>query len=261
VFILVGEVTEASLKSNAIELKKDKQNVLAGFYPLGTAFVVKSSAKNTLLTADHIITESYAIANWFIIEEVGRDVHGNWIFDNTNKMIAVAVIDRDPDNDLAILEAQYKFDENDMISLCPGTEIPNVLDEYLFKTYYCPLGDCVFDYKRPMLNIRVSEKKKMICLRRSSDGRIWFDGGLCYGSSGGAVVDMKGRVIAMHTESRSDIKTAADIQKDQLQSSKKRVLSKIDDVSEAHDSSAHSYSSSQYCILLSLNSLVLSHVV
>jgi len=261
VFILVGEVTEASLKSNAIELKKDKQNVLAGFYPLGTAFVVKSSAKNTLLTADHIITESYAIANWFIIEEVGRDVHGNWIFDNTNKMIAVAVIDRDPDNDLAILEAQYKFDENDMISLCPGTEIPNVLDEYLFKTYYCPLGDCVFDYKRPMLNIRVSEKKKMICLRRSSDGRIWFDGGLCNGSSGGAVVDMKGRVIAMHTESRSDIKTAADIQKDQLQSSKKRVLSKVDAVSEAYDSSAHSYSSSQYCILLSLNSLVLSHVV
>ena len=118
----------------------------------------------------------------------------------------------------------------------------------------------MFDNERQMLNIQVSEKKKMTCLKKSSDGRVWFDRGLCNGSSGGAVVDMKGRVIAMHTESQRDIKTVADIQEDQLRCGKKRVLSKVDGVAESHDSSAHFYTPSQYCILLSLNSLVLAHV-
>ena len=121
--------------------------------------MIKSSARNTLITADHTITDNFAIANWFIIEEVGRNIYGKWIFD-PNKLIAVTVKDRDSVNDVAILEAQCIFDEKDMISQCPGREVPNVLDEHLFKTYYCPLGDCVFDNERQMLNIQVSAKKK-----------------------------------------------------------------------------------------------------
>ena len=199
-FILVVEVSEASLKADEKQLKEDGQNVPVGYYPLGTTFVVKSSVRRTLITADHTITENYAIANWFISEEIGRDGNGTWMIDIA-KLIAVAVKDRDPANDVAILESQCIFSEKDMISLCPGTEIPKVLDEQLFKTYYCPLGDCTFDNECPMMNIRVTEKKKMTCVKKSSDGRIWFDGGLCSGSSGGAVVDMKGRVIAMHIQS------------------------------------------------------------
>ena len=86
---------------------------------MGTTFVIKSSARNTLITADHTITDNFAIANWFIIEEVGRNIYGKWIFD-PNKLIAVTVKDRDSDNDVAILEAQCIFDEKDMILYALG---------------------------------------------------------------------------------------------------------------------------------------------
>eukprot|EP01036_Dinobryon_divergens_P026712 gene26712-35391_t len=218
VFILVGEVTVASLSSNRKRLEKDHHEFPAGLYPL--------------------------VERWYITDSVDRAKDGTWSID-IRKLIPVAL--------------------SDMIPLCPEAEIPLVLDEQLFKTYYCPLGDCMFDKERPTLSIRVSEKKKMTCLKRTDDGRMWFEGRLCAGSSGGAVVDRLGRVVAMHTESRNnDVKTVDDVGQEHNQklmtgkakSSTNKVF--IDAMSETHDSSVHSYSSSQYCILLSFNALVRS---
>eukprot|EP01035_Chromulina_nebulosa_P027092 gene27092-35580_t len=244
VFILVGEVTVASLSSNRKRLEKDHHEFPAGLYPLGTTFSVKSGTKNILLTAYHTMTDNYAVERWYITDSVDRAKDGTWSID-IRKLIPVAL--------------------SDMIPLCPEAEIPLVLDEQLFKTYYCPLGDCMFDKERPTLSIRVSEKKKMTCLKRTDDGRMWFEGRLCAGSSGGAVVDRLGRVVAMHTESRNnDVKTVDDVGQEHNQklmtgkakSSTNKVF--IDAMSETHDSSVHSYSSSQYCILLSFNALVRS---
>ena len=85
-----------------------------------------------------------------------------------------------------------------MISLCPVSKNSVVFDEHSFETYYCPTCDCYFDVNRPMLNILAGDKKKMACIKKSSDGRIWFDHGLCSGAVGGAFVNRQGRVIAMH---------------------------------------------------------------
>ena len=255
-------------------LLKERYLVSAAFYPLGTAFAIKSAARNILLTAYHIVSDNYAVANWFVTDFVDRNADGTWKFDSCN-LIPVDVVDRDAVNDLAILRiTSHTFAENDMIPLCPANEVPSVLDEVLFKTYYCPLGDCQFDKERPVLNIRVSGKKIMSSIKKTSDGRMWLDGGLCGGASGGAVVDSRGRVVAMHTESYSDVMAIEDIHKkdkrvkktnskdkaDALESKVEALESKFETLSEAHDSSAHSYSSSQYCILLSLNRLVLNHI-
>ena len=207
--------------------------------------------------------DNYAVERWYITDSVDRANDGTWSID-IRKLIPVAVLNSDEKNDLTVLQTQapHIFDDKDMIPLCPEAEIPLVLDEQLFKTYYCPLGDCMFDKERPTLSIRVSEKKKMTCLKRTDDGRMWFEGRLCAGSSGGAVVDRLGRVVAMHTESRNDVKTVDDVRQEQKQKTGKAKSSTnkdlIDAVSETHDSSAYSYSSSQYCILLSFNTLVRS---
>ena len=131
--------------------------------------------------------DNYAVERWYITDSVDRANDGTWSID-IRKLIPVAVLNSDEKNDLTVLQTQapHIFDDKDMIPLCPEAEIPLVLDEQLFKTYYCPLGDCMFDKERPTLSIRVSEKKKMTCLKRTDDGRMWFEGGLCAGSSGGA---------------------------------------------------------------------------
>jgi hypothetical protein len=101
------------------------------------------------------------------------------------------------------------------------------------------------------LDIRVSDEKKMACIKKTGQGRIWFDRGLSSGSSRGVVIDRQGRVIAMHTEPFSDVKTVKQIQEARSGNNLEKDLNKkIDDISEAHDSSANSYFLSQYCILL-----------
>jgi hypothetical protein len=255
---LVGEVTHSSLKKNAQQVNKDKlQRISPGLYPVGTAFTIRNSRRNNLITAHHKIIDNYAVSNWFITFSIDRNNDGSWNFTSC-KLTPVKILDSDTENDLVILEADNcSFREEEMIPLCPLEEVPTVLDEQLFKTYYCAIGDCNFDTERPVLDIRVSDKKKMTCIKKTGQGRMWFDGGLCSGSSGGAVVDRQGRVVAMHTESLSDVKTVQQVQ--EARSGKKLekdYMKRIDDISEAHDSSAHSYSSSQYCILLCLSAVV-----
>ena len=251
--MLVGQV-EDSGKPNT------RGKCSPGFYPLGTAFAVRTTSLTHLLSACHIFTDNSDCTKWYIIKEVKRQNNGKWKFEMQD-MKEITVAGRDTDNDIVVLTVPSPFSSGDVVSICPRDEITNVADECVFKTYYCAVEDITNEPTLPPLEAAPSESKKMFAVDNSENGHMWLRGGLCRGSSGGVVVNEQGHAVGMHIASSSSGLTVQNVKENDLAEGKKRRYGDDGERSvhsDSIDSIANSHSSSQVVLLLSQNALVRS---
>lgn len=170
-------------------------------------------------------------------------------------MLEVNIDSCDPENDVVVLSVENPFNEEDTVVICPTHKIPTTADDEKFKTYYCPV-DIVSNLAQwAPLSIVPSDSVKMISIKNTENGRMILNGGLCGGSSGGAVVDKNGYVIGMHITSliHSGWSLNDIHEKDKKENRKRRKVS--DDISELSESFASSHRSYQDVLILSQNAL------
>jgi hypothetical protein len=248
VYILIGEVVENNLKRSARTRTTDP-----GKYPLGTAFAFRTRSMTHLLSAYHTMTSHCDCTKWYISHSVGRDtINNKWIF---NDLLEVEINSYDQENDVVVLTVENPFNEEDTVLICPKEKIPTTADDEKFKTYYCPV-ETVSDLATwAPLSIVASDSVKMISVKNTENGRMVLNGGLCGGSSGGAVVDKNGYAIGMHIASLSSGLSVKDIhEKDEKEKRKRRKDG--DAISESSESFANCHGSYQEVLILSQNSLV-----
>lgn len=243
--MLVGEVVANERKS--------RSKAAAGLYPLGTAFAVRTTSLNHILSAYHTITANSDCSNWYVTPQVDRCSDGQWIFSGALNKVTIHSFDEP--HDIVAFTVQESFASQDAIEICPSTEITKVADECLFKTYYCPVDDIESDPSYPSLAPSPSEYKKMYAIKNSENGHMWLRGGLCGGSSGGVVVNQQGRAVGMHVESFNSCLTVKNVKEADSRDGK-RARDEISVHSDAISSIANSHGSSQVVVLLSQNLLV-----
>ena len=247
--MLVGEIEN-------LGLPQTRGKASPGFYPLGTAFAVRTSSLAHLLSACHTMTDNPDCTRWHITTQVDRQQNGCWAFD-VNNMKEVAVGKTDPDNDIVVLTlivSSQPFELDDTVPICPADKLTSVADECLFKTYYCAVEHIANDESHPPLAATPSESKKLFALKNCENGHLWLHGGLCGGSSGGVVVNQQGLAVGIHIASNSSGLTVPNVKENDVREGKKR---RGDDMSVHSDSLANSHSSTQV-VLLSQNLLVKS---
>lgn len=218
-----------------------------GCYPLGTAFAIKTASQKYLLTTYHTIDMHRNCDSWFVTKTVHREGDGKWKF--ANEQLVVDLVTFDADLDVAILSvSQRKFKENEMMKICPPNLLPNQENEPNLKVYYFAIADIESEPSTP-LNFASTEWKRMYAI---SETHLYLRGGLCAGSSGGAVINGNGLAVAMHIESFNPSKSFTDIENEQLVTKK----GQYDMVIDSLDSLSNTHSSSQKCLLLSCKGLL-----
>ncbi len=207
-----------------------------------------------VLSSYHTISENSDCSKWYITENVHRLSDGKW--DWSRGLNEVTIFDYDESNDVVILSTNVAFDPSSTLEICPFTDIPTVAEECLFKTYFCPIDDIANESTYPPLCAGPTENKKMYAIENDVNGRMWLRGGLCGGSSGGVVVDRKGRAVGMHVASTSSGLTVENVKDLDRQNGKHRRDDDMSIHSDSISSLANSHTSSQVVLLLSRNDMV-----
>lgn len=172
-------------------------------YPQGTAFAIQSPAKNILLTAaQNILTDkTLKDCDWFITTSLDRDADG-WVVNGPYMPVVIKGIDVSTGIAmLYLMQPNYHFPDDEVLKLCPREDIPNVPEEQEFRTLYCPVGDLAQDLSYPSLVVAASEWKKAYSIQKNNNGKMWLKGGLCFGASGGVVINKNGYAVAIHLKS------------------------------------------------------------
>jgi hypothetical protein len=248
--VLVGQIEN-------LGLPQTRGKASPGFYPLGTAFAVRTSSLTQLLSAYHTITDNRDCTRWHITTQVDRQQNGCWAFDMKN-MKEVAVEKKDTDNGIVVLTASSPFELDDTVPICPADKLTSVADECLFKTYYCAVEHIANDESHPPLAATPSESKKLFALKNCENGHLWLHGGLCGGSSGGVVVNQQGLAVGIHIASNSSGLTVQNVKENDVREGTKRRGDDMSVHSDSIDSLANSHSSAQVVVLLSQNLMVQS---
>jgi len=251
VYVLVGELSVPVTTLSSSRGKKRPVSSIsttpAGKYPLGTTFVVKSTAGNLLLTAFHTFEANHECTSWFITKVVNRDEkNGNWVFDND--LLEVSRVYEHRDLDVALISVTrpgFTFDQKEMIPICPPEHLPVSSEEPQFKTYYYAIDDVSME-TMTYLDFSYTEWKKMYMISRF---HLYLHGGLCGGSSGGLVINRAREAVAMHIESFNNSKSVQDISNEGGRSSSKSDLNSM--ISESLNSLHNTHSSTQKCVILS----------
>jgi hypothetical protein len=247
--VLVGKVIEIG--------RPLRSRRAPGFYPLGTAFAVKTPLNRHLLSTYHTISDNDDCTEWYITLQVDRCAKdGVWNFEGTT-LTKVTVWVYDKANDIVVLTVPEPFSPSAVVEICPLDAIPMVADECLFKTYYCPIEDITAEPTFHPLAPSASDNNKKNAIKNSENGHMWLRGGLCGGSSGGVVVNQDGRAVGMHCISSSSGLTVQNVKENDERNGKR--ARRPDDMSFHSDSIsslANSHASSQVVVLLSQNNMV-----
>jgi hypothetical protein len=252
---------EHGVKANQLKTSSYRKCVFILFrfegdipHPQGTAFAIQSPSQNTLLTAaQNIIAEkSMTDINWHITASLDRDADG-WIANSPFMHVVIKAIDMA--NGIAVLtlfQQNYQFPDSEVLHICPKEEVPNVIEEQEFKTYYCPISDLVQDVTYPSLSITASEWKRAYSIQKGNNGKMWLKGGLAHGASGGVVVNKQGQAVAIHLRSSLSVRPLKRFRKDSFNCSVGDDSSfEVETISDPSMSSPSCYT--QICSILSFN--------
>jgi hypothetical protein len=230
--------------------------LLLNDHPIGSAFVI--SYNRLCTTAHHFHDEKTGITTVDGFSIVLRLVRHHTPGKNLNNSIIilkephliVQVVDMNIDEDWAILEVVdvcHRFNQEDILTICPQNEIPSSRTEPDFKMYHCRVQEFLdgdFDILESVAGI--GKMKAISCGRDVMHMTLPI--GYVKGASGGAVIIANTKqVIAMHLSSTSSFKAPPDI------SEGKRL--KVNDVWESISSGSNSHSSNSRELILSFCNL------
>lgn len=105
--------------------------------------------------------------------------------------IPVRALVADEVADVAVLTVQYSSQLPYRISLCPLNEFPSAIEEDQVKTYHCPIQS--FLEVSPMCSADVTGYTKV----RETRHHYFVRSEHMHGSSGGVVVDRRGRAVGL----------------------------------------------------------------
>lgn len=126
--------------------------------------------------------------NLFVVKSVSYQDDGTFCF--SPDPIPVIPLTCDETTDIVVLKAQSPF--SDAISLCPLGEFPLAENEDRVKTYHCPCQ--LFPADLSIISQMSTDYNK---LRMESAHHYYISGDHIHGSSGGVVVDKRGRAVAL----------------------------------------------------------------
>ncbi len=218
--------------------------------PCGTAFAIATAEKNMLLTASHVVSP-HRDQQWCIALSFERDASG-WHPVGAHLPVELVYCGDENVDDVAVLKLSgvNLFADKDMMHVCPADCIPVVSDEAKFKTYYCPIADIANDDTFPSLEVAPSTWKTAFSIDRKVNGKMWIRDALCGGSSGGVVVDLLGRAVAVHSEAASSSKSVDECIKCYKNTNPNKVVDMESVLSDAVTSLGETHTSSQICPIL-----------
>lgn len=157
---------------------------------LGTAWAVSSPSKRLLLSALHCLRTSVAYdvlkEHLYVVESIAFNDDGTVRF---GRHVKVEVLDGDEVSDIVALRAAETLEHT--IDLCPVDEIA-AGEDLKVKSYHCPCQ--TFPHDIPVLSATHTDYGKV---KFFSDHHLFVSGEHMHGSSGGVVVDLSGRAIAL----------------------------------------------------------------
>mmetsp|Transcript_32174 Transcript_32174/g.43942 ORF Transcript_32174/g.43942 Transcript_32174/m.43942 type:complete len:281 (-) Transcript_32174:539-1381(-) len=159
---------------------------------LGTAWVVNSSSMTLLMTALHCLNPPMGFEtireHLYVVKSIIYNDNDSITYDTPP--IAVRAICGDMVSDVAVLQADFRFSEG--IAMCPISQFPSARNEDKVKTYYVPCQS--FPYDTPILSSSYTDYSKVLL---ESNHHLFLAGQHMHGSSGGVVVDVLGRAVAL----------------------------------------------------------------
>jgi len=161
---------------------------------LGTAWAVESQSQQLLLTALHCLDPELNPISFEALQDhlyIAKSIQLN--DDNTTTIdapISVRAIDACRVSDVAVLRSTTPLP--DPISLCPQQELPSVDHEEAVKTYHVPCQSFPADI--PIASAMATDYTKIIM---QSNHHYFVPGEHMHGSSGGVVVDRRGRAVGL----------------------------------------------------------------
>ena len=171
--------------------------------PTGSCFAVESRSRTIIMTAAHCalkeVDGTLKVVNppFYLCKSIDKaQGEGRTRFENIQEL---SLLSWNLKSDIAILQVSIPFNSTiPCIPICPLEELPASQNEDRVKLYKCDVQMFVENpSEMPVLSASATEFDKVVSVSHS---HVVFPRSMMSGSSGGPLVDKRGRLVGIHIQ-------------------------------------------------------------